>query len=314
MLAYNILCHGNFRQVARLVEALYTPEDTFLIDIDDGKKPDTRALDKIARRENVHVVRDANICWGGSGTLRKTLKGAFSLLSLNRSWQYYVVISGQDLPLKSNLHIKEILSRGMQERRNFIRAVQSDPIAVEDVPLAATGNKCVQVGNRGHTKIFNKAGVINSQFSMYTRLMTQVTEVSERAEIYLETAEPILLRRRTAFFQRYPAYAGANWFNLHRSLIEHMQNDSFTYELYDVMRSCFIPDESFFQTYIMNSVFRETVSPDIGRLIVRTPKKPGVKVLGMEDLDTIQSGPELFGRKFDTGHDAKLVERVLSSR
>ena len=42
MIAYHILCHGNFAQVATLVEALYSTEDTFLIDIDDGQAPDIR--------------------------------------------------------------------------------------------------------------------------------------------------------------------------------------------------------------------------------------------------------------------------------
>ena len=77
MIAYHILCHGNFAQVARLIEALYTPDDVFLIDIDDGKYCDSTEVDgftsRFARETNVHIMRDANIGWGASGTLRKTI-------------------------------------------------------------------------------------------------------------------------------------------------------------------------------------------------------------------------------------------------
>ena len=55
MIAYHILCHGNFPQVAELVNALYSESDVFLIDIDDGQNPDTKALRQFEGRSNVHL-------------------------------------------------------------------------------------------------------------------------------------------------------------------------------------------------------------------------------------------------------------------
>ena len=149
---------------------------------------------------------------------------------------------------------------------------------------------------------------------MFARTLVDVAEVGEKGEVYVGKVDPLLQRRRDDFFRHYPFYTGANWFNLHRSLIEHMESDPFAYELYDVLRGTFIPDESYFQTYIMNTPFRATQSQDYGRLILRPGPVPRVKVFDMGDWDAIIGSQDLFGRKFDTGHDKKVIKQVLKER
>lgn len=314
MIAYHILCHDNFPQVARLLESLYSEEDVFLIDIDDGKRPNTEAIKNWAQRDNVHVVRDSNIGWGASGTLRKTIKGAFHLLELNSSWQYYVVLSGQDLPLKSNKHIKSVLRDGARQKTSYIRCCKAPHVALDTVEVANKRKKSHLWGDRGHTKVYAKPGVINPQVAMYARTLVDVAEAGEDGAVYVGTVDPLLHKHREAFYKRYPYYAGANWFNLHRELVETMQADPFAYELYAEMKTTFIPDESYFQTYIMNSRFRNSVSQDYGRLILRPGPIPKVKTFDIDDWNVIQQCSELYGRKFDTRHDKQIVNRVLASR
>lgn len=314
MIAYHILCHGNFKQVAQLVEALYTPENTFLIDVDDGQQPDTRPIRNWLARPNVHLTVDGDIGWGGAGTLRKTIRGAFRLLELDQSWRYYVVLSGQDLPLKSNQAISETLAAGDADGISYIRIHRPPTLELADLPVDNPGTDCVLWGDRGHTRVYAKPGTINPQIGMYARRLVDVTEVGRGGEVYVGTADSLLLQRRENFFTQYPFHTGANWFNLHRSLLEHMHSDPFAYELFDVLRTTFIPDESYFQTYIMSSPFRERVSHHFGRLILRPGPIPRVKVLDMGDWDQIAASNDLFARKFDTGHDRKLIQRVLSGR
>ncbi len=314
MIAYHILCHDNFAQVARLLESLYSANDVFLIDIDDGKKPKTDAIKNWSQRDNVHVVRDSNIGWGASGTLRKTIKGAFHLLELDDAWQYYVVLSGQDLPLKSNAHIKSVLAEGARHKTNFIRTFQPPHVALETVEIANKGKKSHMWGDRGHTKVYAKPGAINPQVAMYARTLVDVAEAGEDGAVFVGTVDPLLHKHREAFYKRYPYHMGANWFNLHRELIEAMRGDPFAYELYAEMKTTFIPDESYFQTYVMNSRFRNSVSQDYGRLILRPGPIPRVKTFDIDDWSTIRKCNELYGRKFDTRHDSKIVNRVLADR
>ena len=314
MIAYHILCHGDFAQVAKLVEALYSKEDTFLIDVDDGQSPNIRPIKHLVKRNNVHLKYDSNIAWGGSGTLRKTLSGALELLKLANSWEYYVVLSGQDLPLKSNDVIKNRLAEGSTEKISFIRAFSADLLDRKSLPVSNTTSSCQLWGDRGHTRVYAKPGVINPQINMGARWFVDVAEVGEKGEVYVGNIDHLLFTMRSAFFKRYPFHTGANWFNLHRSLLEHMRDDSFTYELYDVMRGTFIPDESFFQTYVKNSVFRDLTNMRYDRLILRPGPVPRVKVFDDSDWPVIEQASELFGRKFDMVKHARIVHRVLASR
>lgn len=314
MIAYHILCHDNLKQVATLIDALYTDQDTFLIDIDHGQNPDMKPLSRFRFLPNVHITRDANIGWGAGGTLRKTMKGAFALLEMNRDWQYYVVLSGQDLPLKSNDTIREVFTAGHAEKTNFIRCHLAEPVSLDAIPVNNTSTQRKLWGDRGHTKIYGRVGTIDPQAHMYARRLVDVTEVADLGEVHVGTCDPLLMQRRDNFFDKYPFHVGANWFNLHRSLIEYMVEDPLTYEMYDVMRTTFIPDESFFQTYIKSSPFRDTVSQHYGRLILRPAPVGKVKVFERTDWSTIEQSPDLFGRKFDTRHDSRIVSQVLSAR
>ncbi len=314
MLAYHLLCHGQFKQVAMLLEALYCPDDVFLVDVDNAKQPDTSAIERWLVKPNVHLVLDDDIAWGGAGTMRKTLRGAFRLLSLDTNWEYYIVLSGQDLPLQSNDVIKSVLSSRSADAINYIRSHCPPKLQLEDIPISNRRPHSVLWSDRGHTKVYGKPGAIDPQVGWYARTLVDVTELGYKGETHVGVADPLLLKRREEFFDRYRLHGGANWFNLHRSLIEYMEKDPFTYELYDVMRSTFIPDESFFQTYIMNSPFKNKACNDYGRLILRPGPIPRVKVLDMSDWDTIQASNELFARKFDLNSDPNLIKQVLSAR
>ena len=294
-----------------LVDSLFSTEDVFLIDIDDGQKPDLEPLEKYRNLSNVHISCDSNISWGGGGTLRKTIKGAFFLLDTDKSWDYYVVLSGQDLPLQSREQIKNRLGRGIAEKTSYIRAARTSVLSPDEVPVDNKKNECVLWGDRGHTKVFAKPGTINPQVDFAARWLVDVAEIGEIGHVYVGSCDSLLLQRREMYFRKYPFHIGANWFNLHRSVIEHMQKDEFAYELYDVLKNTFIPDESYFQTYIKNSPFRDKTDNDYGRLILRPGPIPRVNVFGMEDLPAIESSNDLFGRKFDLNHDARVIKEVL---
>lgn len=294
-----------------LMESLYSTEDTFLIDIDDGKSPDISSLKRFNKLPNVHVQRNANIGWGGGGTLRKTLNGALFLLEAAKQWDYYIVLSGQDLPLQNKHAIKQSLAQNSSLQMNYIRTNLVEPVELASLPIDNPHNKCHLWGDRGHTRIYAKPGTINPQLAMGARWLVDVTEIGEKGEVYVGTADPLLLHRRHEYFKRCPFHIGANWFNLHRSLIEHLRDDPFAYELYDVLRATFIPDESFFQTYIMNSPFRDRVDRNYGRLILRPGPVPKVKVFDMQDLPAIEQSKDLFGRKFDVKYDKQVVRAVL---
>jgi len=146
-----------------LIDSLYTKEDVFLIDIDDGNSPDTSQIARFDKLSNVHIKIDSNISWGASGTLRKTIQGAFYLLDADKSWIYYIVISGQDLPLKSPSTIKERLARGVSDKTSYIRSTEVAIPALDDIPIVNTTNKCIMRKDRGHTRLYANPGLADPQ-------------------------------------------------------------------------------------------------------------------------------------------------------
>lgn len=310
MIAYHILCHANLAQVAQQLELLYTKDDIYLIDIDNGKTLNIQILDSWIRKPNVHINIDSDIAWGGAGTLRKTILGAYKLLELDKKWTYYVVLSGQCLPIKSTQHIKEYLTELGKNEMNSIRCVAHPTVEIDDIPILNSSDEVKLMSDKGHTKVYTLPGVTTPHHTMAARWRAEIVELGHKSETYWRPCNELLMRRREEFFIEYQYCAGANWFNLHRSIIEYMRSDKFSNELYEVLSTTFIPDESYFQTYIYNSPFRNKIDMDHLRYIPRYKPPYDVKIIGEEDWDLMLESNALFARKFSEKVDSKFIDTM----
>jgi hypothetical protein len=75
-------------------------------------------------------------------------------------------------------------------------------------------------------------------------------------------------------------------------------------------RNTYVPDESFYQTSMMNSRFGNNLVNDNRRYIDWTtgPERP--RVLRMEDLPRLRESNALFARKVDARIDPELVDAL----
>jgi hypothetical protein len=73
-----------------------------------------------------------------------------------------------------------------------------------------------------------------------------------------------------------------------------------------------VPDEIFFQTIVMNSLLADQVVNDDLRYVEwRDPKMAGgPAILGKDDFSKILESRQLFARKFDTRHDAGILDMI----
>ena len=314
MIAYHILCHDNFRQVAALVRALHTPETTILVDVDDGKRPDTRPLETLRTCRTCTSSATRTSAGAVAARCARPCRARSICSNWTRAGGTTSCCRGRTCRCRSNEAILERFSRADADRTNFIRCHLAEPIRIDEAPVKNRTARVRRWEDRGHTRLWACPGVISPHVKMYARRLVDVTEVGVRGEVYVGNCEPLLARRRDDFFARHPFHTGPNWFDLHRSLIEHLRDDPFAYELYEVMRSTFIPDESYFQTYLMNGAFRETVDHDYGRFIHRPVENPEPKVFDEGDWPLIEASGAFYARKFDTRRDRRIVRRVLESR
>jgi hypothetical protein len=106
-LAYLISAYKNLEQVARLVRRLDSGGTIFLVHV-DLKTDEARYLalvNELADLSSVHFLERHKCHWGGFGHVRATLKGMDWLMARGVIFDYLVLLTGQDYPIKSNAFI-----------------------------------------------------------------------------------------------------------------------------------------------------------------------------------------------------------------
>lgn len=118
-ITYLLLVHKSPIQMKRLIEALRYEDACFCIHVD--KKSDIKKFnDVVPQGDGVYYVDDDKRVdgrWGDLSMVEAAFETMRLALSLSREG-HFVLLSGQDYPIRSNKYIKEFLSR--HERNNFI--------------------------------------------------------------------------------------------------------------------------------------------------------------------------------------------------
>jgi hypothetical protein len=101
-IAYVVTVHKNPTQVGRLLRRLATDNASFVLHVDRRAGAD---VDAAIRREvaplPAEFVPRHRCFWGGFGFVRGALKGIEHLLERGTPFDYVVLLSGQDYPLRS---------------------------------------------------------------------------------------------------------------------------------------------------------------------------------------------------------------------
>lgn len=120
-IAYFILVHRFPEQFKRLFKVLYHPDNYYLIHLD--KKTGVAIYEDIekflADFPNTYILESENVVWGGYSMVQAELNGIKYLLNLDIQWDFFINLSGQDYPLKSQKIIREYLTEN--KGNNFIK-------------------------------------------------------------------------------------------------------------------------------------------------------------------------------------------------
>lgn len=110
-IAYLLLVHRLPKQFLKLFQAIYTPENVYLIHVDNktDKNIKTEVYEMIKKYSNVFILKSRNVIWGGYSMVQVELDGIDYLLKENKDWDYFINLSGQDYPLKNQKEIQDFL-------------------------------------------------------------------------------------------------------------------------------------------------------------------------------------------------------------
>jgi Core-2/I-Branching enzyme len=106
-LAYIISAYHRLGQVARLVRRLNTNGASFFVHVDKKTDDDAYAGLESSLEDLPVLFLDRHTChWGGFGHVRATLKGIDKLRERGDVFDYAILLTGQDYPIKPNEYIE----------------------------------------------------------------------------------------------------------------------------------------------------------------------------------------------------------------
>ena len=111
-IAYSLLIFKDINQVEHLLRAIYRPQNIYCIHID--KKSADRIYNAMERVsacfENVFIApQRIDVRWGQFSILEPELICMEELLKRNKKWKYFINLTGQEFPLRTNYELVRIL-------------------------------------------------------------------------------------------------------------------------------------------------------------------------------------------------------------
>lgn len=273
-LAYIISAYQYPAQLVRLVRRLDDRDAVFAIHV-DRRAPAAvyeRMREGLAGMPNIRWLERHPCHWGDFGHVRATLKGIETLLQGGDRFDYAILLTGQDYPLRPAPAIRDFFA--LQDGRSFLHHFS----------LPAP-----QEWRGGGMERFDR---------LHVRLGGRHLEL------------PALGRR--AFPTGFRPYGGSAYWCLARPCIETVW--ALALRRPDFVRffeRVNIPDESFFQTALLNSDLRGTIVNDDLRYIAwPDPESGSPAMLTMDDYGDMMASGKLFARKFDLTVDSDVVDQL----
>jgi hypothetical protein len=271
-IAVMLMVHNNEAQVNRLIGHLSADFDVYV-------HVDKRVSLRVEARPNVFVYKKYKTYWGSFNLVTATLyllREAFK-----KQYDRYILISGQDLPLKTNEEIKA-----------FFKDNQTEYLDMAKVPTSGVG------------PTLDRLTTYHLDFKFYDRKhLHQMTRFFAK-----------ILKVITKPFPRkidYEFYGGSQWFafthNCLGKIFEYLEKDK-KYVRRFWWTHC--SDEIFFQT-ILHQLDGLTIEKNSLRYVDWRTGPEGPRILREEDFEKIMAdGRNLFARKFDARRDSVVIEMI----
>lgn len=272
--AYLIIAHGEPYILERLVNIIDDPRNDIYILFD--KKSDLSLFKDISVcYSKLTFCEPVDIRWGDISQIVAELSLFESAYEGGR-YEYFHLISGVDLPIKSQDYIHAYFQRPENKGKEFIHYVNT-------------------VGNMRDLKYKTQ------YYHWFTRFYRKRSLVSKAIVISIIRLS-IILQKLFKINREYPfeLKKGMNWCSLSCPGVEFLLSKK--QELLKIFRNTLCPDEIFIQTLFWNYWNRELIHTDSIRLIDWERGRP--YTFSNSDYTELVNSEMLFARKFSTSSSA----------
>ena len=276
--AYLILAHNQFELLQILVSCLDDPRNDIFVHLDA----------KVSRMPELHVDRAGlymldsrvDVRWGDVSVV-KAEYALFEAALKNGPYQYYHLLSGADLPLKSQDYIHDFFDE--HNGKEFI-----------GYTLTEVTPEVVRKVQRWHL------------FPRQFRSKSMAVRIPRSLVIRLQEMLGIKRNKGIAFKK------GTQWVSITDGLVRYIvEHKDWTLRTF---RNTFCSDEVFVQTLCWQSPFQTSIynteSDAEGCMRAIKWENGCLNDWSEKDIDTLKDSPALFARKFNSS-DMGFIRKVL---
>jgi hypothetical protein len=286
-IAFLIIAHKNKPQIELLINQLQHPSFKTYLHLD--KNANFHYSDINA--SFIPITNNYACSWGGYNVLKAT----FALLKKAHQDKndYFILISGQDFPIKSN---EFILNFFLQNKgKSFINIISEQDVKTE--PLVDYNN-------------------FLNRFSLVHVPKIHPQNNLEKIRVYLLTRIRYLQRKHSFLRLSLPKniYAGENWFNLYKDDVSELLTEYRKSRLLR-LRLCLglSMEEILPHTLLKRNLKNNNWVNDSLRFTIWKPDTSHPEYLSTENINEAISSDELFARKFENEEVINLLAEKLNA-
>ncbi len=271
-IAILILAHKNASQLERLIDHLHSHFDVY-VHID---KKSTLSL----TTSKAVFVKNRRVYWGSYKQILATLE--LFKTAHQKKYDRYLLISGQDIPIKTNQEIIEFFKNNSSKQFLEFNAL----------PIHWWSSE----GGLERLKHY----YLKSAHPFLQKVSARLVHWQKKFKLFPRKIE-----------MNY--FGGGNWMDLNNAAVEYILNYVNSHPSYlRRFRYTHCADEIFFQTILLNSDLSNTCENKILRYFnwSKGPEYP--RTLRKDDLEDILRSDALFARKFDETVDAEIISTIYA--
>lgn len=290
MHAVMIIAHNQFELLKKLIIALDDVRNDIFVHIDAKVKDfDFETFKKLPRHSQIYFTNRVSVTWGDFSQVKAEmilLSAAVNNESKDRKYSYFHLISGCDLPIKSNDEIHAFFEKN--SGKEFIH-FSSNEVSASSV-----------------TRI--------KYYHFFRNKRTYLRKLLSYSILQFERLAGVnrLKKNNITAVQK-----GCNWFSITGDFARYIVQNMSKWE--SVFKYSYCADEVFVQTILVNSPFKDNLympncnNNHLACLRLIDWERGNPYVFRKEDFELIKSSPAIFARKFDINVDGEIVDMILNN-
>lgn len=287
--AYLIMAHNQFYVLEILLKLIDDERNDIFLHID--KKVSNFDFDyfkTILKKSNLYFTRRYDVRWADISQTRATINILEEAIKNKQRYKYYHLLSGVDLPLKTQDQIHAFF----QDKNN------------EFIHFCGKENRKNVIDRYLYLHFFTKYLREKNKVYKVFRLVDKIIYLFQR-----------IINIKSSKFGKLEIKVGASWFSITESFAEYVvKNKDSILKTYNHTK---MADESFLQTLVYNSSFRNKlykrgIENDDYMACLRYIdwSRGNPYIWRIEDYDQLINSNYLFARKFDEKESKELIEKI----